>query len=351
MTLPLPPQSLIRRTVSDTQCHQSSLHAAENIPISTADRSSTWSMCHKSFVSLKSTAECANDKSSPPKSLSQSFLGLFDSIDIAALPITEPTFPSRKSSWSTCFSETSRYSGLFVVNGSQISASLHFDADNGSRLLQDEQSSQSESIHRPTSQVRPLEELDEICHEDSTKSDEPAPPIPEGVTAHTSEIVPFKRWMSTLRRKTGQTRKTVIARQERWVLDDFDEQTLSNEPLVPDSDHARSKSGTSSMQFIKAVKSASITVASTSVAQISRRGAQLARVMSENRSSRFSDNRESIDSTALSAGAVMDVGALTRSIQRRNILEELVNSERGYISDLRSLESVSNKKDHLSKVN
>ena len=302
---------------------------------------STWSMCHKSFASLKPAAECAKDKDSPPKSLSHSFLSLFDPIDIAALPITTATLPSRKSSWSTCFSENSRCSGLFVINGSQITTNLNFDSTDENRLFDREHGCGSGSILGLTSQIPSLKEERGTSDKGEKRPDRLYPPLPDNVTPQATEPVPFRRWMSTLRRKTGQRRRTVIARKERWVFDDFDEQKLSNEPLIPSFDHRRSKSGTSSMQFIRAVKSTSITIASTSVAQISRRGARLARVMSENRSSRLSENRDSLDSTAFSVGVATDIGALTRSIQRRNILEELINSERGYISDLRSLESVS----------
>ena len=336
--LTIPPQSLIRRTVSDTQCHQSSLSAAESISVSTRDRLSTWSVYRKSFSTLTPTTDCVKDENYPPKSPSQSFLKIFDEIDMAALPTSTTSPPSRKSSWSTCFSEKSRCSGLFIVNGSQIS-NFSFGNNSKNRVSGAEQNSNSASFLRVASQVKSLEEMSPTNYENEKKHNRLAPPVLRDAGSQSSGTIPFKRWMSDLRRRGGQ-RKTVVARKERWVFDDFDEQTSSNEPLMPNSDHRRSKSGTSSTQFIRAVKSASVTVASASVMRLSRKGAKLAKVISENTSSRFSENRESLDSTALSLGVATDIGALTRSLQRRNILEELINSERGYISDLRSLESV-----------
>ena len=336
--LTIPPQSLIRRTVSDTQCHQSSLAAAECISVSTGDRLSAWSIYRKSFSSFNPTADCAKDENYPPKSPSPSFLKIFDQIDMAAVPTSAISPPSRKSSWSTCFSEKSRCSGLFVVNGSQIS-NFNFETSGKSRVFEAEQNSRSVSMLRLASQMQSLEEVSLTSNEDEKKSNSLAPPVSDVTGSQTSGTIPFKRWMSNLKRK-GSQRKMVVARKERWVFDDFDEQTSRKEPLLPESDHRRSKSGTSSTQFIRAVKSASVTVASTSMMRMSRKGAKLAKMMSENTSSRLSENRESLDSTALSLGAVTDIGALTRSLQRRNILEELINSERGYISDLRSLQSV-----------
>lgn len=222
-------------------------------------------------------------------------------------------------------------------------SNLNFDTNSEDRVSEAEQKSRSESMLRLASRVHSLEEVSPGNNGDEKKNDRLAPPALDDIRSQSSGTIPFKRWMSTLRRK-GEQRKTVVARKERWVFDDFDEQKLSDEPLMSDHDHRRSKSGTSSTQFIRAVKSASVTLASTSVMRMSRKGAKLANVMGENTSSRLSENRESLDSTAFSIGAVMDVGALTRSLQRRNILEELINSERGYISDLRSLESVRMKK-------
>lgn len=336
--LTTPPQGLIRRTVSDTQCHQSSLSAADCISVSTGDRKSTWSIYRNSVSTFTPSADCAKDRNYPPKSPSKSFLKIFDQIDTAALSTSTINPPSRKSSWSTCFSETSRCNGLFVANGSLIS-NLNFDTNSEDRVSEAEQKSRSESMLRLAGRVQSLEEVSPCKNEDEEKNNKLAPPALDDVRSQSSGTIPFKRWMSNLRRK-GEQRKTVMARKERWVFDDFDEHKLSNEPFMSDYDHRRSKSGTSSTQFIRAVKSASVTLASTSVMRMSRKGAKLAKVMSENTSSRLSENRESLDSTAFSIGAVTDIGALTRSLQRRNILEELINSERGYISDLRSLESV-----------
>ena len=338
-SLPLPSQSLIRRSVSDTQCHQSCMAAADCLPIEMGDRQTLWSTYHKSLTSLAPTAGYAADEKNPPQSPSRSFLSIFKHIDLAAMPEAS-TRLSRKSSWSTCFSESSRCSGLFVVNGT----GLEDDTEFGEKSIIYEAAYEKAELSDPSDKGEEQDKSSEIKSTLGSDAlyniDKEEPSCNDAQNRHLKST-PFKRWMSTLRRRNGVSRGTVTAREERWVLDDFDKDIASDEPLVGDADHKRSKSGTSSLQIIKAVTSASVTLASTSIAQMSRRDGMIARVKSENRSSRLSANRGSLDSTAFSVSTSVDYGALTRSVQRRNILEEVISSERGYIGDLRALESVS----------
>lgn len=141
---------------------------------------------------------------------------------------------------------------------------------------------------------------------------------------------PFQRWVSTLRRrKRQQTVPPVTTRSERWCLDDFDEI-----PLQHHVSHARSDSATSSMGIIAGVKSATVTIASASIAPLSRRASKWRR----GRSSMISepDPRPLIDTQH----SVIDEAGKLRSRKRREKLEELIRTEESYVADLKALSNV-----------
>jgi hypothetical protein len=144
---------------------------------------------------------------------------------------------------------------------------------------------------------------------------------------------PFRRWVSTLRRrKKHQSTPSVTPRSERWMLDDFDDDT----PLEPRPLHAKSNSISSSIRFVAGVKSATVTLASTSIAPLSRRASKWRRT--HNRSSILSgsDPRPSIDTQR----SVLDEASKLRSRKRREKLEELIRTEESYVADLRALSNV-----------
>ena len=154
---------------------------------------------------------------------------------------------------------------------------------------------------------------------------------------------PFRRWMSTLHRRNVQRRKTVQPRTERWCLNDSDmpsyDEPLPGNPKVPQ--HKKSSSFSSS-GFVSAVKSASISLATLSVAPHSRRGGRRSTLIrSSNRSSWVSNSlyRPSMDKSSSSV-QIIDEGSRERAIKRRQILEEMVTSEEGYVADLKALVNV-----------
>jgi hypothetical protein len=100
-------------------------------------------------------------------------------------------------------------------------------------------------------------------------------------------------------------------------------------------------SSLSSMGFVSAVKTASISLASFTGPAASRKTRQSVQQRSGTRSSRFSDNeaRLSIDSSGLPA-AVIDEGTRDRAVKRRRVLEELLSTEESYIADLKILINV-----------
>jgi hypothetical protein len=145
---------------------------------------------------------------------------------------------------------------------------------------------------------------------------------------------PFSRWLKALRRRNMQRSSTLQVSGERWALDDFD--LLPQTPQLQSdfqSSHRKSPSTGSSLAFITAVKSASITLASLSIHGKSRRSMQTVR---------WSDNppRESIDSIVADAMPSIDDRTWARSVQRRRIVEEIVSSEESYIRDMKTLINV-----------
>ena len=155
---------------------------------------------------------------------------------------------------------------------------------------------------------------------------------------------PFRRWMSTLHRKSLYRQQTLRSREQRWSLDDFDESLATGTVLLqsPTSRRHKKSSSWASSGFVTAVKSASMSLATLSVAPQSRRAHRSQLLRSSNRSSRLSRsfNRPSLEGSSFSV-TVIDEAAQLRAHKRRKILEELVESEEGYVADLKVLVNVS----------
>ncbi|KAF2766170.1 Dbl homology domain-containing protein [Teratosphaeria nubilosa] len=123
---------------------------------------------------------------------------------------------------------------------------------------------------------------------------------------------------------------TVTPRTQRWAPDDFDVKAQSSPPKVVRSHHRKTGSHASSIAFVTAVKSATATIASASIATISRRNSKWRR---EQRSSILSDPRPSIDTQR----SIIDAAARQRSRRRRDKVQELILTEEGYVADLKAL--------------
>jgi hypothetical protein len=157
---------------------------------------------------------------------------------------------------------------------------------------------------------------------------------------------PFRRWLSTLRRLHMQRRDDHVPRAARvsFDLDHRDRDAFLQPSQPPDSLRRNSESMSSSMGYVTTVKSASMTVGSTSIAPRSENGFH-GKGRIGNRSSHYSDARRSLERGSLDShrgplGPVIDESAWLRSLQRRKIVEELIASEEGYISDLKVLINV-----------
>ncbi|KAF4980130.1 hypothetical protein FZEAL_3794 [Fusarium zealandicum] len=146
---------------------------------------------------------------------------------------------------------------------------------------------------------------------------------------------PFHKWIKSLHRRGSHGAQV-------WPQDTEWEQSESREPyhqaFHQRASHEKSSSA-SSFGFIGAVQSASISLASASAVTRSHRyrGRSNGHSRTE-RSSRasLSAPRFSEDSMPLER-AIMDLTATERSLQRRQILEELIGTEESYIGDLRFL--------------
>lgn len=185
---------------------------------------------------------------------------------------------------------------------------------------------------------------------DSSKSEyhDCAPGLPISDDADSRDVqrllqqeAPFRRWVSKLRRKRHKSPLHVSLRTERWTLDDFDKAPLPLPPLSPRINrqvggHHKSDSQNSSLRFITSIRSATATVASASIATISRRASKWRRGQQRSSVISASEPRPSVDS----ARSMIDEAAKQRSRKRREKLEELIRTEESYVADIKALSNV-----------
>ena len=160
----------------------------------------------------------------------------------------------------------------------------------------------------------------------------------------TDKSHPFRRWMSTIHRKSLYRRRTLRNRGERWTLDDFIEKSPNDTVLLqsPTVQRHRKSSSWASSGFVTAVKSAGTSIATMSLAPPYRKTQKFNPIRSSHRSNRLSHSlsRPSIDNSAISVH-VIDGASQERAQKRRRILEELVDSEESYVADLKVLVNAS----------
>lgn len=174
------------------------------------------------------------------------------------------------------------------------------------------------------------------------------PPLPEDDDTEdgieppsdpTSQPSPFKRWLSTLRRRRPALRPA-LRDTKPWPNTMSSPRTMSTTA----ASHHKSMSLSSSLGMITAVKSASMTLAGTSIAP---RGHHHGHFYSDT-SGTYLEPRMSMDSTSGSVEPHIDEKAWYRSVQRRNIVEEILSSEESYISDMKAMMHVRQVPPHLT---
>lgn len=154
----------------------------------------------------------------------------------------------------------------------------------------------------------------------------------------------MKRWLSTLRRRKQKSIPTVTQNTQRWSLDDFD-------PPAPPIDHVgqarqsqdQSEAWTSSSVILATIKSATVTIASVSIAPLSRYTSRSQKRRHRTSVLSGSDQRSSFDVKQI----VQDEAAKQRSRKRRDKIEELLRTEESYIADVKALFDVSQTKSVL----
>jgi hypothetical protein len=148
---------------------------------------------------------------------------------------------------------------------------------------------------------------------------------------------PFNKWMRNLQRRGTQRRKTVSCEIGSAVLDP---ELFGSSGTQKKTAHKKSSSG-SSFGFVTAVKSASISLASFSVAPRSRKTGVSSRQQRTDRSSKTSNvGRLSEDSSYIARGIVIDQAVTNRLLQRRRVLEEIISTEESYVADVKFLMNV-----------
>ncbi|PVH97651.1 Rho guanyl nucleotide exchange factor [Periconia macrospinosa] len=175
------------------------------------------------------------------------------------------------------------------------------------------------------------------CSSDNTDVEQPDEP-PE-VSVVPIDPQPFRRWMSTLRRRHVQKNPEDAYRMPAMKVHAGESEAYVPTPCVTVDEAVRriSESMTSSIGCVVTMKSASITLASASIAPRSDSVALRGMHRFGNRSTHYSDVRRSTDSHGGALGTVIDEGAWLRSLSRRKVVEELISSEESYISDLKVL--------------
>lgn len=153
---------------------------------------------------------------------------------------------------------------------------------------------------------------------------------------------PFHKWMNTLRKRGMQ-------RLRNADLDPVSPKSFRNiDTEVAKSyqrGHRRCSSSDSSIDFVTAMKSPSISLTSFTAFGLPRRNVGVASNKAPSRTGRssrasMSGLRTSEDSQYPVRSLAMDPAIVERSLQRRRILDELISTEEGYIADVRFLMNV-----------
>lgn len=151
---------------------------------------------------------------------------------------------------------------------------------------------------------------------------------------------PFDKWVRIFNRKATHRHKRANSIAGTGVCNsDLHSLESKNRPR-----HRLQKSTSgSSLGFVTAVRSASISLASFSIAAKSRNRGHSSKHQKTDRSSRASNigPRTSEDSAYAARGIANDVAVTNRSIRRRRVLEEIISTEEGYFGDVKFLMNVS----------
>lgn len=147
----------------------------------------------------------------------------------------------------------------------------------------------------------------------------------------------FNKLVKHIQRRATQRRKTVSCGIDGCT---WEKNTSSSPVIERRSRHKKSSSGSSSA-FVTAVKSASISIASFSVAPRSRKTGTPSHHHRADYSGKISHmGRRSEDSSYPTRDIAIDEAVTNRLLQRRRVLEEIITTEESYVADVKFLMNV-----------
>jgi hypothetical protein len=328
-------ESLYMRSCSSFASHASAGTVRHNFPRSFSATSV------RSLSSLPNGHWLPTNGNTPPRLASRSLLDLIHDFGSNPVPRRASSHVPQKASWCSYDRPPSAQDLSRLLPSAEESnddcQDVSCQATLPVRILRTPGASQTDEFD--TCQLNaPLEYACEIQDELANVDNQHKGDTPSSPDISLDER-PFKHWLSTLRRRNHQKRRAT-KNAEDYALQDATQ--ISNSPFdMANSNygHKKSLSLTSSLGLITAVKSASMTLASTSIDPRSHKDRALGHVRSEYGSSRFSDVRMSLDNRH-SVGPALDIKAQERSQERGSIIGEILESEESYISDMKALVNV-----------
>jgi hypothetical protein len=265
--------------------------------------------------------------------------GYMNDLDIISLPRSRKSTPQafRRPSWGESSPDALGHSLSETIN-TDMTTYKDINHENGCG------DSISTDDGEPWNKVDNLTALGLSFHTDEVSSNREKParftldsPEPDQRKVIRATKKPFNKWLKSLHRRA------II--KSGAPCEDLGDSVHSEGHGVSRSlnypHHKQSSSG-SSFGFVTAVKSASISLASFSMAPRSRRTAVSSRHFRTDRSSKASNLgvRYSEESTYTNIGDIIDAAVTDRSLQRRHVLEELISTEEDYVADIRFLMNV-----------
>jgi hypothetical protein len=340
--MPLPSNNSLGRPFTDLaymrSCSSFASHASAGTVRRTFPRSASAASV-RSIPSLRSENWLGTNENTLPRLASRSLLDLIHDMDGRPCPRRAWSHTAQKGSWCTWDTNCPALGyGHLCPSPEDIQVDPHLTCL--TQILVPASDRFDEGQEKATEQGRLKAPLLAKSAETAQLLD--ADNDEDGESQYSSEPpsggLPFRRWLSTLRKRNLQKSKTLPVQLE-CGLEMSDLMLTSNAHAKNESAHRKSHSMTSSLGLITAVKSASMTLASASIAPHSRRGERSSHRRSDHGSSGLSDLRISFDSKG-SVDPGMDARAENRATERRKIVEEILESEESYIADMKALVNV-----------
>ncbi|KAI1007815.1 hypothetical protein K3495_g425 [Podosphaera aphanis] len=145
---------------------------------------------------------------------------------------------------------------------------------------------------------------------------------------------PFKKWARSFEHRGLRRRKTVSCDTSTPSVN----RDLFESPGTQRRSNHKKSTSSSSFGLVTAVKSASISLASFSIAKKTNVSSSQQRTDRSSKTSHI--GRTSEDSTYKAKGIIVDQAVINRLLQRRRVLEEIINTEEGYVADVKFLMNV-----------